>query len=146
MTTIPDNFNPTIPPRGTKEFREYAASVMRHYGPIAFNSRHYRSVPWEIAEDPIFNWSECDYAIIPQPKVTYRWYTREEFMRLVPTHGLFMLRKDGNVATAIFCVTGDIDIMAHGSMKNPTKSSFHEYEKSLDGGLTWEPVGVRVEL
>ena len=143
MTTIPANFNPTIPPRGTKEFREYAASVMLSDGPFALKVHQI----WISVPAPSWDWHNTDYAIIPQPKITYRWYTREEFMRLVPTHGLFLLRKGSKVATALLCVTGDsdIDIIAHGIMKNPTESNFHEYEKSTDGGMTWEPVGVRVE-
>jgi hypothetical protein len=83
-------------------------------------------------------------AIVPQPKGTYRWYTGEEFMRLVPTHGIFLLRGRGIVQTGWPVLKWDHHLF-HGSTFDVDATFFTEYEKSTDGGLTWEPVGVRVE-
>ena len=145
MTTIPANFNPTIPPRGTKEFREYAASVMLSNGPFVVSVKSIGDWSGYNLGFPSWDWNLFDYAIIPQPKITYRWYTREEFMRLVPTHGLFLVRLNGVYSTASFMVTIEDCFFAIPGFPNCRKGNFHEYEKSLDGGITWEPVGVRVE-
>ena len=75
-----------------------------------------------------------------------RWYTNREMCRLVPTHARFLSRKisDGRLATAIIFI-GDNNTnfsFQTGCGHSVSSVNFTEYEKSLDGGVTWGKFGV----
>jgi hypothetical protein len=84
----------------------------------------------------------------PKPKPTYRWYTFEEGCRLVPTHGSILVRLGNTIDSGCISLQDDSRAKVYfftASMPNVDATNFTEYEKSLDGGQTWQPFGVEVQ-
>ena len=136
---LPMTTDHKIPQRTTLEFTRYAADVMFAYlegkeiehSNAGFNSFHKIDIPpWQ--------WDYYDYRI--KPEKTWRWYTAEEFYALVPTHGCFLIRKIGHQTIHIAEVVCDCLFSSIGYTVG--KTNFTEYEKSIDGGKSWQRFGV----
>lgn len=139
---LPMPTDSTIPPRGTKEFARYAAETMMAGAAgqtIQVSMRDQNDFTGGSAVS--WNWDMFDYRIKPKP--TRRWYTQEEFYALVPTHGRIIARKVGGVEMSI-CHPTDAggDPRFYTEAYTVTDRNFNGYEKSLDGGKTWQPFGV----
>lgn len=138
---------PDIPDRikDPKGFARYAASVMQacangadiEYSLINHNvvaRLEGPSVPWD--------WATFDYRIA-KPNAR-RWYTDEELMHLVHDWpAQFLVRRTGEHLsfTARICIELALYIYVDGC-HSLARDNYSGLEVSLDGGRTWQPLGV----
>jgi hypothetical protein len=141
--TIPDNFAPTIPERGTRAFVEYAADVMLYDGPIACRLR-YCNDTWTVMTSPNWDWCGNDYAKLPKPKPKVRrWYTWDEFVATFLSAGRILVREGERghyyVADAWGCSNGFYLVTTDPDV---TERNFRDFQYSTDHGKTWQEFGV----
>ncbi len=147
---IPANFNPVIPPRGTKEFALYAADVMRRWaeGEVMVSQYLLKNMPgWDGDNSGICDWHTCNYAILPAPepeKIT--WLTYEQGCQRITDlggHEVLICRIGDTFATTGRLHISNIDkcVIPTYSLMEVDSDNYHLHEASLDGGKTWRSPG-----
>jgi len=94
-----------IPPRGTKEFNEYAASVMLSDEPKQYSFKG--SYEWGESSSPIWDWRTYDYRIAPKPKCVP--YT----METCPT-AMWVRRKSDRSKFAVIAIMQMYVVLGNG--------------------------------
>lgn len=138
---------PNVPRRDTPQFRQYAVRVMSHNGPILVEGAG-NPLREDSPDRVTWDWSTSDYYIesecVPKPKER-RWYTREEFLSLLPVWPAnFLVRSNGGgKSTASIVITpGEYLVSTSMSSNEITRKNYSNFQFSHDGGKTWFPLGV----